>query len=451
MLRRAFLFLLALPLAACVGQPYAMGGPGAIPAPVGPAGPAPRSQVAALLPLSGPNAALGQAMLQAVQLALAPPGSPPLDAEDTGGTPEGAANAARAAVGKSAGLFIGPLTAAETAAVAPIAQAANVPMLALTSDAAQARPGVWTLGITPEQQVRTLVRAVQAEGKTRFAAVLPQGAFGNAMADGLTAAVAEAGLPPPAMQRYVPRSVSALDRALKDVSDYASRRDALKVRQQAAQATAPGAPAATPETPAAPATPPSGNADAGQPPDQQQTAQGAPAAPETPPAPLSEPPPLPPLPFDALLLGAVGPDLGPAAAQLAPDGIAPSDVRVLGPALWEGGAARLPALVGSWFAAPDPAARKPFEAAFAAKYGTPPRDPRTSLAYDAGGLARAAAGPRGFEVGLLERPEGFAGSDGLLALLPDGRVRRAFAIFEVQPGGAHIVQPAPQSFAPPGA
>ncbi len=165
---------------------------------------------------------------------------------------------------------------------------------------------------------------------------------------------------------------------------------------------------------------------------------------------LSEPPPLPPLPFDALLLGAVGPDLGPAAAQLAPDGIAPSDVRVLGPALWEGGAARLPALAGAWFAAPDPAARKPFEAAFAARYGMPPR-PLASLAYDAGGLARAAAGPRGFDVGSLERPEGFAGSDGLLALLPDGRVRRAFAIFEVQPGGAHIVQPAPQSFAPPGA
>ena len=450
MLRRAFLFLLALPLAACVGQPYAIGGPRAIPAPVGPA---PRSQVAVLLPLSGPNAALGQAMLQAVQLALAPPGSPPLDAEDTGGSPEGAASAARVALGKGAGLFIGPLTAAETGAVTPIAQAANVPMLALTSDAAQARPGVWTLGITPEQQVRTLVRAVQVEGKTRFAAVLPQGAFGNAMADGLTAAVAEAGLPPPALQRYAPRSVSALDRALKDVSDYASRRDALKAREQAAQAQAapPTAAAATPETPAAPAPPPSGDTDAGQPPpDQPQTAQTAPATPETPPAPASEPPPLPPLPFDALLLGAVGPDLGPAAAQLAPDGIAPSDVRVLGPALWERDAARIPALAGAWFAAPDPAARKPFEAAFAARYGMPPR-PLASLAYDAGGLARAAAGPHGFDVGVLERPEGFTGSDGLLALLPDGRVRRAFAIFEVQPGGAHVVQPAPQSFAPPGA
>ncbi len=397
-------------------------------------------------------------MLQAVQLALAPPGSPPLDTEDTGGTPEGAASAARAAIRKGAGLFIGPLTAGETGAVAPIAQAANIPMLALTSDASLARPGIWALGITPGQQVRTLVRAVQAEGKTRLAAVLPQGAFGNALADGMTAAAAEAGLSPPTVKRYTPRNIAALNRALKDVSDYASRSDALKARQQAAPAptappttpTATSAPATGAEPPAAPTAQPSGDAAAGQAPEQQQTAQAAPAAPETPPAPASESPAVPPPPFDALLLGAVGPDLGPAAAQLAPDGIAPSDVRVLGPGLWEREAVRVPALAGAWFAAPDPAARKPFETAFAARYGVPPR-PLASLAYDAGGLARAAAGPHGFDAGLLQRPEGFTGADGLLALLPDGRVRRGLAIFEVQPDGTHIVQPAPQDFAPPGA
>jgi branched-chain amino acid transport system substrate-binding protein len=439
MLRRAFLFLLALPLAACVGEPYAIGGRGAMPSPLGggPGAPPAGRQVAALLPLSGPNAALGQAMLQAVQLALAAPGSPPLDAEDTGGTPDGAANAARAALGKGAGLFVGPLTTAETAAVAPVAQAAGVPVLALTSDVAQARPGVWTLGITPGQQVRTLVRAAQAEGKARFAAVLPQSAFGNALADGLTAATAESGLPPPTLRRYSLASAASLDHALKDVSDYSGRRDAIAAQQAAGAAQAP-APAAAP---AAPAPPAGGDEAAGQAPDQAQ------ASPET----SSAPPEPVPLPFDALLLGAVGPDLRTVAAQLAPDGILPTEVRVLGPALWEHGASRVPALAGAWFAAPDPAARGPFEAAYVARYGSPPRDSRASLAYDAGGLARASAGPGGFDVGVLQRPEGFAGSDGLLALLPDGHVRRAFAIFEVQPGGAHIVQPAPQSFAPPGA
>jgi ABC-type branched-subunit amino acid transport system substrate-binding protein len=159
--------------------------------------------------------------------------------------------------------------------------------------------------------------------------------------------------------------------------------------------------------------------------------------------------PLPPLPFDALLLGTVGSDLAPAADQLAPLGLPPGEVRVLGPAPWQREATHVPALAGAWFAAPDPEARKPFESAYAAKYGAPP-PALASLAYDAGGLAKAAAGPGGFDISSLERPEGFAGSDGLLALLPDGRVRRAFAIFEVQPGGAHVVQPAPQSLAAPG-
>lgn len=422
MRRRAFLILLAAPLAACVGQLYGSGGPGTTPAPVG-AG-VPRTQVAALLPLSGRDAALGQGMLRAVQLALAAPDSPPLDVEDTGGTPQGAASAARAALAKGAGLFVGPLTAAETAAVAPIAQAVNVPVLALTSDATQARPGVWTLGVTPADQVRTLVQAVQAEGKTRIAAVLPQGAFGDALANGLAAAASEAGLPPPSVRRYAPGSSRAVRQALRDVSDYATRHPA------------PPPPAVPPPAAAPPVT---GETPA-QPGGEERPAEAEAATPPEPP---------PPVPFDALLLGAVGPDLGPAAAQLAPDDIAPNQVRVLGPAPWERDAARVPALAGAWYAAPNPAGRKPFEAAYAAKYGAPPR-PLASLAYDAAGLARAAFGPGGLEPGSLQRPEGFAGSDGVLALLPDGRVRRGLAVFEVQPGGPRLVQPAPESLAAPG-
>jgi branched-chain amino acid transport system substrate-binding protein len=70
-------------------------------------------------------------MLQAAQIALAAPGSPQLDPKDTRGTPDGAAAAARDAVAGGAGLLLGPLTSAETAAVAPIARQANVAVLGL--------------------------------------------------------------------------------------------------------------------------------------------------------------------------------------------------------------------------------------------------------------------------------------------------------------------------------
>ena len=145
--------------------------------PGGPAG----QRVAILLPLSGPRADIGQAMLHAAQLALDGPGAPPLDVKDTGGTPDGAAAAAQAAIAEGAGLILGPLTSPETAAVAPVARAANVAVLAFTNDPSQAQPGVWTLGITPGQQVRRLVAAAQAQGKSQFAALLPDTDFGHAM------------------------------------------------------------------------------------------------------------------------------------------------------------------------------------------------------------------------------------------------------------------------------
>lgn len=422
MLRRAFLLLLATPLAACVTEPYASGGFGSIPgnpyalampgspAPIAPAVARGRD-IAALLPLTGPNAALGQAMLQSAQLALAASGAPPLDAEDTAGTASGAANAAHTALAKGAAIIIGPLTAPETASVAPIAQAASVPVLAFTSVSSEARPGVWTLGITPAQQVSALVRAVQGEGKSRIDAVLPRNAFGDALADGLAAATSAAGLPPPTIRRFAPGSFGDLNQALKDVSDYAGRRGAIEARQRAARAS---------NTPA-------GNREAAR------------IGRETPPPP----------PFDALLLGAVGSQLGEAVPLLTYYDIAPNETRVLGPALWAHQATHLPGLAGAWYAAPDPAARQGFVAAYSAKYGAPPAA-LSSLAYDSAAIARAAMGPDGISMSLLQRPDGFAGTDGLLVLRPDGQVSRGLAIFEVQPGGAKIVQPAPQSLAPPG-
>ena len=129
--------------------------------------------VALLAPLTGPNAERGIALVNAARLALGDPGAPALDVRDTGGTPQGAAAAATAALAAGAGLIIGPLTAAETAAVAPVARPAGIAVLAFTNDPAQAQPGVWPLGITPVQQVHRLVEAAVAHNKGRFAAALP--------------------------------------------------------------------------------------------------------------------------------------------------------------------------------------------------------------------------------------------------------------------------------------
>lgn len=201
-------------LTACVAQQGAPGygrayGSAGLLAPQPP--PAGR-RVAMLLPLSGANAQLGQSMLLAAKLAFEPNSTTAFDTQDTRGTPEGAAKAARAAIDAGAGIVVGPLTAGETSAVAPVATARNVAVLALTSDAAKAQPGVWPLGLTPGQQVRTLVRAAAADNKRRIGAILPSNPFGESLAAGLVPAAAEAGLPPPLILRY--QAQSGLDAAI---------------------------------------------------------------------------------------------------------------------------------------------------------------------------------------------------------------------------------------------
>ena len=171
----------------------------------------PRSRIALLLPLSGPQAPLGAAMQQAAELALFERGSRSVDflPMDTGGTASGAAGAARRAVGEGARIIVGPLTAAETSAASAPARAARIPIIAFTNDAAQSGPGVWTMGVTPAQQVRRAMGAGMAGGAQRFALAAPDDAFGRALAAAMRAVASEWGLPDPLIVLHTARANAA--------------------------------------------------------------------------------------------------------------------------------------------------------------------------------------------------------------------------------------------------
>ena len=385
-------------LAGCVAAPP--GGP-AGPVVLRPAGPT--AKVAVLLPLTGPNAVLGNELLQAVQLALGVDG-PQLDVRDTASTPTGATAAAQAAVANGDGMILGPLTAPETAAAAAVAT--TVPILAFTSDRQQGRPGVWALGITPQQQVARLVRALSSVGKTRVAAVLPDNVFGSALADGLTRAAGSAGDPLPLIKRYGNGSPLQLDAALRDVADYAHRRGVIDAQVRAARDST----------------------------DPAMQAQADSLAQQTP----------GPAPFDALLLAeSSGPLLASAVTALPKYDIAAPEVQVMGPTTWSHDAGRLSGLEGAWFAAPDPAARTAFVQAYSQKYGKPPSG-FADIAFDAASIARVAVG----RPGVLTQIGGFPGVDGPIGLRPDGSVLRGLAVFTVEPGGSRIVDPVPAAFGP---
>jgi branched-chain amino acid transport system substrate-binding protein len=164
---------------------------------------------------------IGKPMLNAAQLALSVPGSPPLVVKDTGGTPEGAARAAQDAIDGGAKMILGPVTSTETAQVAPIAQKAGVPVLAFTNDHAQAQPGVWVMGITPGQQVRRLIGAVQQSGKGQVAAILPDDDFGRSMGDELTRVASLQSAPPPFI-RLIGHSKSDIVSAVNELAALAA-------------------------------------------------------------------------------------------------------------------------------------------------------------------------------------------------------------------------------------
>jgi hypothetical protein len=116
--------------------------------------------VAVLLPLSGPRAALGLSMRQGVLLADS---GPELTAYDTGGTPEGAALAARNALKAKAAMILGPVTAEELNAVsAEVAR--RVPVIAFTNNAVARGPGSFVFGITPAQVTSAVLRYARSRG-----------------------------------------------------------------------------------------------------------------------------------------------------------------------------------------------------------------------------------------------------------------------------------------------
>jgi branched-chain amino acid transport system substrate-binding protein len=202
-------FALLLVLAACAGGR-------SVPAPPGPPQPpgvAPRLppppsirpeplppptageiKVAVLLPLSGPNAELGKAMLEAAQLALFATSAERLTLvpRDTAGS-GGAAGAARSAIADGAQLIIGPLLAAEVEAVRPIAAEARINVIAFATQTQVAGGNVFLMGFLPRQEVAREVSFARERGLSRFGALAPGTPYGRLMTDALRDTVGSAG------------------------------------------------------------------------------------------------------------------------------------------------------------------------------------------------------------------------------------------------------------------
>lgn len=154
-------------------------------------------KVALLVPLSaaGPAGVVGKSLKQAAELALFERDSPSVQlvVKDDKGTPEGARAATDEALKEGATLILGPLFAKSVGAVAPVARAANVPVVAFSNDRQVAGNGVYLLGFQPAPEVQRIVGFAGERGKKRFVALIPDDAFGRLAGAAFKDAVAKAG------------------------------------------------------------------------------------------------------------------------------------------------------------------------------------------------------------------------------------------------------------------
>lgn len=152
--------------------------PGGVATEAAPGGPV---RVALLLPLTGASASVGEAMMNGAQMALFDSSDANflLQIYDTGGVTEGAAAAAATALQEGARLILGPVFSSSVKAVTPLARNGGTPVIAFSTDATVAGPGVFLMGFLPRQQIQRVVQLARSQGLVRFAALAPSTDYGR--------------------------------------------------------------------------------------------------------------------------------------------------------------------------------------------------------------------------------------------------------------------------------
>ncbi|NQZ47313.1 MAG: penicillin-binding protein activator [Erythrobacter sp.] len=151
-----------------------------------------RHRIALLVPMAGNASEVGQALANATTMALLDTNANNLRIT-TYDTSAGAQSAARQAVVDGNELILGPLLSENVPAVKSAASAAGISAIAFTNDSTAAGDGVFVMGHIPEQSIRRSVGYARANGSNNFAALLPDGDYGERSFSALQNALGEFG------------------------------------------------------------------------------------------------------------------------------------------------------------------------------------------------------------------------------------------------------------------
>lgn len=151
-----------------------------------------RQRIALLVPLTGPNAAMGQSIANATTMAVLDTNAKTIRIT-TYDTAAGPADAAGRAVKDGNRLILGPLLAEDVAAVAAIARSAKVPLITYSGETDVAARDVFVLGTNPANAIERVVSFAHSRGLNRFALLAPKGSYGTRATTAYAAAVKAAG------------------------------------------------------------------------------------------------------------------------------------------------------------------------------------------------------------------------------------------------------------------
>ncbi|MFD2136190.1 penicillin-binding protein activator [Novosphingobium resinovorum] len=166
-----------------------------------------RHSIALLVPMTGANAGVGQAIANAANMALLDTAAKNLRVTtyDTSANP---AEAARRAVTDGNQLILGPLLADDIPAVSGIAKAAKVPVISFSNDEQAANRDVLIMGNLPGQSVTRTVQYARSQGISTFGALVPRGDYGDRTSAALLQAVRASGGSVIALEPYERSAVS---------------------------------------------------------------------------------------------------------------------------------------------------------------------------------------------------------------------------------------------------
>lgn len=151
-----------------------------------------RHRVALLVPMTGRNGGVGNAIANATTMALLDTNASNLRIT-TYNTAGGAREAALKAVSDGNKLILGPLLANNVPAVLAEARAADVPLISYSNDVSVAGPDVFVMGHVPSQSITRTITYARGKGSQNFAIIAPEGDYGTNAREALSSAVAASG------------------------------------------------------------------------------------------------------------------------------------------------------------------------------------------------------------------------------------------------------------------